>query len=99
MKSKKVVLVTGIFNVLHPGHMRLLRFAKDCGNYLIVGVESDKLVGVHAHVLQELRLEGVKSNTLVDEAFIISESVVLTIEKIRPDPHFARIIILKNMGF
>ena len=48
-------------------------------------MESDKLVGVHAHVLQELRLEGVKSNTLVDEAFIISESVVLTIEKIRPD--------------
>ena len=32
--SSKVVLVTGNFNVLHPGHMRLLHFARKCGDRL-----------------------------------------------------------------
>ena len=48
----KLVLVTGCFNVLHPGHLRLLRFAKECGDRLIVGVESDRYSGDSAHVPQ-----------------------------------------------
>ena len=35
--KNKVVLVTGNFNVLHPGHMRLLRFAQGCGDRLLSG--------------------------------------------------------------
>lgn len=85
MIKKKVVLVTGNFNVLHPGHLRLLRFAKECGDYLIVAVKSDVLAGFDAHVPEDLRLEGIKSNMLVDEAFITAEPVAKVIEKIRPD--------------
>ena len=43
------VLVSGNFNVLHPGHIRLLRFAKESGDYLIVAVESDRIAGSAAH--------------------------------------------------
>ena len=82
---KKTVLVTGNFNVLHPGHLRLLRFAKECGGRLIVAVKSDALAGSDAHVPESLRLEGVKSNSLVDEAFLTSEPIVKLIENIRPD--------------
>jgi rfaE bifunctional protein kinase chain/domain len=85
MTKNKVVLVTGNFNVLHPGHLRLLRFAKGCGDRLIVAVKSDELAGVDAHVPEDLRLEGVISNTLVDEAFIANRPITQIIEKIRPD--------------
>src|SRR6266700_195908 len=40
---KRVVFVSGTFNIVHPGHLRLLRFAAECGDYLVVGVLSDQL--------------------------------------------------------
>ena len=83
--SKAIVLVTGKFNVLHPGHLRLLKFAKECGSRLIVAVESDLLAGKSAHVSEKLRLEGVQSNTFVNEAFIYHDSVIDVIKKLHPD--------------
>lgn len=80
-----VVFVSGHFNVLHPGHVRLLRFAKECGSRLIVGVESDRVAGIAAHVPEQLRLEGVQSNIWVDEAFLLDEPVSQAIERLRPD--------------
>ncbi len=74
-KQQKTVLVSGHFNVIHPGHLRLLRFAKECGTRLVVAVESDRLAGNAAHVPEQLRLEGVASNSYVDEAFIIDSPV------------------------
>ncbi|WP_291322048.1 adenylyltransferase/cytidyltransferase family protein [Desulfonatronospira sp.] len=59
------VLVTGAFNILHPGHLRLLRFARSCGDRLIVGVISDRLAGLSAHMPEHYRLEGVRSNSWV----------------------------------
>ena len=61
----KKVFISGTFNVLHPGHLRLFRFAKECGDYLIVGVESDRIAKESAYVKQDLRLDGVSNNGLV----------------------------------
>ena len=82
--SSKVVLVTGNFNVLHPGHLRLLRFARGCGDRLLVGVNSDNIAGKGAYISENLRLEGVKSNLLVDEAFLIEEQITDLIARLRP---------------
>jgi rfaE bifunctional protein kinase chain/domain len=79
------VFVSGNFNILHPGHLRLLRFARECGERLVVGVHSDRIAGNAAHVPEHLRLEGVQSNSWVDEAFLMDESVVNTISRVRPD--------------
>ena len=68
------VFVSGQFNVLHPGHVRLFRFAKQCGDKLVVGVESDRLASGAALISESLRLEGVQSNSFVDEAFLSIDS-------------------------
>jgi rfaE bifunctional protein kinase chain/domain len=81
----KTVLVSGHFNVIHPGHLRLFRFAKECGSRLIVAVENDGLAGDAAHVPEHLRLEGVVSNAYVDVAFLTHEPIGQVIEKWRPD--------------
>ena len=84
MKKNKV-FVSGHFNVLHPGHLRLLRFAKESGNLLIVGVESDRIAGNAAYIPGELRLEGIEANSWVDEAFLMDEAVDEVILRIKPD--------------
>jgi rfaE bifunctional protein kinase chain/domain len=50
-----------------------------------VAVESDALAGSQAHVPERLRLEGVASNSYVDEAFLIDKPVVDIIKELRPD--------------
>lgn len=78
------VLITGRFNVLHPGHIRLFKFAGGCGDHLIVAVESDNKAGSSAHVPQELRLESVRSCMFVDECFIFDEPVTDLIKRLQP---------------
>jgi len=80
-----IVFVSGRFNILHPGHLRLLRFAKECGDRLIVGVESDKLASTSAHIDEKYRLEGLQTNSWVDEAFIMNEPVTDIISNLKPD--------------
>ncbi len=41
---KKIVLATGVFDVLHEEHQRFLRNAAKLGDYLLVAVETDKRV-------------------------------------------------------
>ena len=81
----KTVFVSGSFNVLHPGHLRLLRFAKECGDRLIVAIQSDRLAGKAAHVHEYLRLEGVQCIAWVDEAFIFDEPLTDLILRLHPD--------------
>ena len=40
----KVVFTNGVFDLLHPGHVRYLQQAKELGDALIVGVNSDRSV-------------------------------------------------------
>jgi rfaE bifunctional protein kinase chain/domain len=81
----RTVFVSGNFNVLHPGHLRLLRFARDCGDKLVIGVQSDRIAGNGSHVPEQLRLEGVQSNSWVHDAFLMDEPVADVIGRLRPD--------------
>ena len=67
--ARKIVFVSGNFNVVHPGHLRLLNFAKDCGDFLVVGVFADGNGKIH--VPEHLRLEAVQSISIVNYAFIL----------------------------
>jgi rfaE bifunctional protein kinase chain/domain len=85
MSKEKTVFVSGNFNVLHPGHLRLLRFASECGTQLIVGVFSDRISGEGSYVPEALRVEGVRSNSWVSRVILIDDSVTDIIDKLRPD--------------
>ncbi len=81
----KTAFVYGTFNVLHPGHLRLLRYARDLSDKLIVVVLSDRIAGHVAHVQENHRLEGLQSLSWIDELFIVDELIVKVIERLRPD--------------
>src|SRR4030065_60690 len=40
-RGRRVVFTNGVFDLLHPGHVRYLREARALGDALIVGVNSD----------------------------------------------------------
>ena len=95
-KNKKImkkVFVSGHFNILHPGHLRLLRFAKELGDKLIVGLESDRIAGESAYITQNLRFESLKEINWIDEVLIFDEKLDKFLEKIKPN------IILKGNEF
>ena len=79
----KLVFVHGDFNIVHPGHLRLLRFASECGDCLVVGVLSDR-ISPGAILKQEPRLDGVAAISWVNYAFILDEAPETFIAKLRP---------------
>jgi rfaE bifunctional protein kinase chain/domain len=42
----RLIFVSGNFNIVHPGHLRLLNFARSCGDILLVGLFNDSAPGV-----------------------------------------------------
>ena len=69
----RTVFVSGNFNIVHPGHLRLLRFAAAYGDELVVGVLPDDALG--ASVSEADRLEGIRAISIVSEAFVLEEPV------------------------
>lgn len=80
--SSRVVFVSGNFNVVHPGHLRLLQFAAECGDFLVVGVLGDGSHGVT--VPAHHRLDGVKVISFVDYAFLLQEPPESFVARLRP---------------
>lgn len=68
------VITYGTYDLLHQGHINLLRRAKELGDYLIVGVTSDSFdrgrgkLNVRNNVLE--RIEAVKATGYADEIII-----------------------------
>ena len=82
-KSPKVVFISGIFNVLHPGHIRLFKMASELGQKVVVGVFKKSQAG--SHILgDDDRIMALKSISLVDEVTLVDD-LVQTLEKIKPD--------------
>lgn len=82
-EGKSIVFVSGNFNVIHPGHLRYLNFAAKSGDYLIVGVNRDGNTAVY--VPEELRLEGIKNLTVVNESFLLPFPLNECIAELKPD--------------
>ena len=79
-----LVVVTGVFDLLHVGHLRFLQAARELGTQLVVGVESDERVrrwkGSDRPIqTQEDRCELLSALRVVDDVFLIEG------ERVEPD--------------
>lgn len=79
--NEVVVVVTGVFDLLHIGHLRFLEAARHLGDRLVVGVESDERVrrwkGPNRPIqTQEDRMDLLRALRVVDEVFLITGEIV-----------------------
>lgn len=89
--GKKVAFTNGCFDLLHPGHVHVLRAARACADLLIVGINSDQSVkhikGPTRPVLPESdRCELLGAMEMVDFVVLFNEPDPQNlISAIRPD--------------
>ena len=69
-KQKKIVFTNGCFDILHIGHIKYLEEAKNCGDILILGLNSDKSV-------QKLKGENRPINNESERAYILASLEVV----------------------
>ncbi len=90
-EGKSFIFTNGCFDILHNGHIQLLKKAKNLGDYLFVAVNSDdsvkKLKGNSRPIFKiSERLEMLSALEFVDGVFAFSEETPLKIiEKLKPD--------------
>lgn len=87
-RFKKVVLCQGHFNVIHPGHLRFLEFARSQGDCLLVAVQGNR------RILPEVRdkfydmrerANGVASLSIVDKVVLFDDiSITDVIRAVKP---------------
>lgn len=88
-EGRRVVQCHGCFDVVHPGHIRYLRFAKSLGDVLIVSVSADDVVGKgfdRPYIPQDLRVENLAVLQFVDYVCIAEDSWAgPVLERLQPD--------------
>ena len=77
-EGRKVVFTNGVFDLLHPGHVRYLARARSLGDALIVGVNSDQSVRSNKGDGRPINVEAERAEVLaaldaVDAAVVFDE--------------------------
>jgi len=91
--GRRIVLANGCFDLIHVGHIRYLKGAKEKGDILVLALNSDqsirKLKGPGRPILsQEERVEVLGSLGCVDYLVVFDEpNVEKLLEAVRPDVH------------
>jgi D-beta-D-heptose 7-phosphate kinase/D-beta-D-heptose 1-phosphate adenosyltransferase len=89
--GRRVVFTNGVFDLLHPGHLRYLQAARAEGDVLIVGVNSDRSVRANKGPERPITPEGERAEILaalacVDAVAIFDEETPAEIIRlIQPD--------------
>lgn len=85
----KVSMCHGVFDLVHPGHIRHLTYTKSKSNILIVSITSDihvKKADLRPYVPQRLRAENLAALEFVDYVIIDkNETPIENIKKLKPD--------------
>ena len=88
-REKKVIMCHGVFDVVHPGHLRHLLYAKSKAPILIASLTADSHInkGIYRpHIPQELRAINLAAFEFVDYVVIDEFATPINnIEKIKPD--------------
>jgi D-beta-D-heptose 7-phosphate kinase/D-beta-D-heptose 1-phosphate adenosyltransferase len=90
-EGRTVVFTNGVFDLLHPGHVRYLQAARAEGNALIVGVNSDRSVRANKGPSRPITPEAERAEILaalacVDAVVIFDEETpAAIIGRLQPD--------------
>ncbi len=94
-RTKKLVLTTGVFDILHAEHRQFLKKAKREGEILIVGIEPDTRVRAQKGEKrpvnsQEKRIRNLASENIADYVFVLPKTIATVkgreelVRKIKP---------------
>jgi rfaE bifunctional protein nucleotidyltransferase chain/domain len=89
--GQRVVFTNGVFDLLHPGHVRYLQAARAQGDALIVGVNSDRSVSTNKGPSRPIMPERERAEVLgalacVDAVVVFDEETpAAIIRRIQPD--------------
>jgi D-beta-D-heptose 7-phosphate kinase/D-beta-D-heptose 1-phosphate adenosyltransferase len=89
--GQRVVMTNGCFDLLHPGHVASLQYARDQGDLLVVGLNSDRSVAQlkgpgHPVIDQQGRAEMLAALASVDYVVIFdATSVAGLVQRVAPD--------------
>lgn len=82
-------MATGVFDILHPGHIYYLKEAKKLGNTLCVVVATDSTVRKLKHEPinpEKIRLNLIKELRIVDEVYLgHKDDMYKIVKEIKPD--------------
>ncbi|HZR88363.1 MAG TPA: PfkB family carbohydrate kinase, partial [Bradyrhizobium sp.] len=81
--ANSIAFVSGNFNLVHPGHLRLLKFAAEQADLLVVGVNADGAPGVT--VPQQVRVDSVCSISMVDYVVALNVPAASFIASLKPN--------------
>lgn len=89
--GQRFVFTNGCFDIIHPGHVELLRKAKSLGRFLCVGLNSDRSVHAIKGPGRPIQSEGARAAVVaalaaVDYVVLFDEDTPLhLIEELKPD--------------
>ena len=77
--GQKVICTIGSWDMLHIGHVRYLHSARELGNILVVGVDSDRAIRLYKHntlrpvIPQDERMEMLSYQSFVDYVILVDD--------------------------
>ena len=92
-RDEKAILCYGVFDVVHPGHLRHLAYAKSKASILIASITEDKYIKkgkYRPHVPEKLRALNLAALEMVDYVFIDDQATPLNSLKVLQPDYFAK---------
>ncbi len=86
---EKIILCHGVFDVVHPGHIRHLAYAKTLANYLVVSITADCFIEkghYRPHIPERLRALNLAAFEMVDYVIVSDHRTPLNLlTNLKPD--------------
>src|ERR687883_1685807 len=92
-REKKVIMCHGTFDIVHPGHLRHLTYAKEKADLLIASVTADEHIMKANHrpyVPQELRAANLAALEMVDFVIVDPNPTPIEHMKVLQPDYFAK---------